>query len=379
VRAWLLLLLAGCGPSRPREVVGPFSGPTVRFAISAIIMPQSSNDFAHDLNGDRHLDNRFGNLAGAMLMTGNLTPGIDDMLGSGVLSPAIEITSDDSSLQNDLSVGARFIGASGEVGGLMGSSIIDGRLVSNDPAISHSPASADLHMPLLRSSDPIIAPSVGLYLEITFSSDGQVGAGRLNGAFVDGNWQQSAYASFLQTEASDPSWLAIDDTNRDGMISFDEFKQDDVVKNLTSPDVQLFDSPGNWAPNPDNRYKDSLSFGFAFTLVRCESGSCHDPPVHPCQDRILDGDETDIDCGGSCPNACGSESVCARNEDCLTHSCANHRCAQPTCTDGMKDGLESDVDCGDNCPACATSQACRVPADCSSGPCDSVEMTCSPS
>ncbi len=46
-----------------------------------------------------------------------------------------------------------------------------------------------------------------------------------------------------------------------------------------------------------------------------------------CQDGILNGDETDIDCGGSC-------------EDC------------PTCDDGILNGDETDIDCGGSCEDC---------------------------
>lgn len=41
----------------------------------------------------------------------------------------------------------------------------------------------------------------------------------------------------------------------------------------------------------------------------------------------------------------------------------------PTCTDGVKNGDESDVDCGGTCPRCATSKICRRDGDCLSGFC----------
>ena len=50
-----------------------------------------------------------------------------------------------------------------------------------------------------------------------------------------------------------------------------------------------------------------------------------------CDDGIQNGDETGVDCGGSCPNAC------------------------PTCDDGIQNGDETGVDCGGSCPnACPT-------------------------
>jgi hypothetical protein len=43
----------------------------------------------------------------------------------------------------------------------------------------------------------------------------------------------------------------------------------------------------------------------------------------------------------------------------------------PTCTDGLKNGDESDVDCGGSCPRCANSRTCRRDDDCVSGFCSS--------
>ncbi|HEY8380066.1 MAG TPA: hypothetical protein VIK91_26430 [Nannocystis sp.] len=42
----------------------------------------------------------------------------------------------------------------------------------------------------------------------------------------------------------------------------------------------------------------------------------------------------------------------------------------PTCDDGERNGDESDVDCGGSCPACADGKACKGPSDCQSGVCE---------
>jgi len=54
-----------------------------------------------------------------------------------------------------------------------------------------------------------------------------------------------------------------------------------------------------------------------------------------CTDGIKNGNETGIDCGGSCP-AC------------------------PTCSDGLKNGNEIEVDCGGSCPPCGNCSNIRV-------------------
>jgi hypothetical protein len=57
------------------------------------------------------------------------------------------------------------------------------------------------------------------------------------------------------------------------------------------------------------------------------------PPA--CTDGIKDGDETGVDCGGSC-NACAQCANGLTGVDC-------------TCTDGVKDGDETGIDCGGSC------------------------------
>jgi hypothetical protein len=52
----------------------------------------------------------------------------------------------------------------------------------------------------------------------------------------------------------------------DNIVDTCEVSTNSLVKNLLAPDVQLFASDGTtWAPSPDNRHKDSMSFGFGFT------------------------------------------------------------------------------------------------------------------
>ena len=65
----------------------------------------------------------------------------------------------------------------------------------------------------------------------------------------------------------------------------------------------------------------------AFYAVGVGASSSCQPPS--CTDGIQNGDETGVDCGGSCPNTC------------------------PTCTDGVQNGDEEGIDCGgSNCAPC---------------------------
>ena len=73
-----------------------------------------------------------------------------------------------------------------------------------------------------------------------------------------------------------------------------------------------------------------------------------------CGDGYKNGNETDVDCGGSC-TACPYTKACLVNSDCLGGDCSGGVCAA-TCTDTIKNGNESDVDCGGSCPKGADMQ-----------------------
>ncbi|MFO0613459.1 MAG: hypothetical protein U0414_12760 [Polyangiaceae bacterium] len=84
-------------------------------------------------------------------------------------------------------------------------------------------------------------------------------------------------------------------------------------------------------------------------------------------------------CGGG---VCSSEAKCV---ECLTgRDCASaaplclpdHHCVPATCTNLSKDGDETGIDCGGSCSRCANGLGCGVNADCASGHCEGV--VCAP-
>jgi hypothetical protein len=63
---------------------------------------------------------------------------------------------------------------------------------------------------------------------------------------------------------------------------------------------------------------------------------------------------------------------CLQDEDCDTNACdgVSHICTHAQCSDHRQDGDETDVDCGgSDCSACATGKGCKVNFDCQSGIC----------
>lgn len=95
-------------------------------------------------------------------------------------------------------------------------------------------------------------------------------------------------------------------------------------------------------------------------------------PNHTCFDRSKNGDETDIDCGGSCGKKCESEQACTQRSDCECQplGCVGNACGTWQKT-GFVNGDETDVDCGGACGVkCAGNKLCKLNRDCQSNDCN---------
>ena len=89
-----------------------------------------------------------------------------------------------------------------------------------------------------------------------------------------------------------------------------------------------------------------------------------------CTDLVKNGDESDIDCGGSCQTKCGASLKCDADSDCQSGSCSttNGRCNAPnTCADGVQNFGETCIDGGGPCSPCRLAEGCAITADCESG------------
>jgi hypothetical protein len=88
-----------------------------------------------------------------------------------------------------------------------------------------------------------------------------------------------------------------------------------------------------------------------------------------CTDDIKNGNETDVDCGGSC-GKCSVGQGCAGPSDCANGYCVGGTCLPLPCENGVKDMAETDIDCGGGtCRRCAGGRQCSADTDCASGSC----------
>jgi len=106
----------------------------------------------------------------------------------------------------------------------------------------------------------------------------------------------------------------------------------------------------------------------------CQSFACDAATTtciqNQCLDHRQDGNETDADCGGGTCQGCGYGQACLLDDDCKYQACdtLTLRCVSNQCADHRVDGNETDIDCGGiSCGPCLPGQRCGSNFDCQSG------------
>ncbi|MBI2145708.1 thrombospondin type 3 repeat-containing protein, partial [Candidatus Woesearchaeota archaeon] len=89
-----------------------------------------------------------------------------------------------------------------------------------------------------------------------------------------------------------------------------------------------------------------------------------------CSDKVRNGDEADVDCGGSCSAKCANGKSCIIQSDCKSAYCVDGVCKAGSCTDSIRNQDETGIDCGGSCTSkCDMGQGCKKAADCETGIC----------
>lgn len=353
-----LLLLAACA-TEPTDIKGPFTGPTTRFVVDSIDVPTTNSAaraYADDLDGNNTPDNQLGSLLSSLAGDDNLTTHGKDMIAAGAIASSVEIVADNFS--DDPVVSVLYRGADGEAAVAVGGSITDGKFTSNRTAWTEVPGSATLHVPAFADADPAVIEMTGMEIDLVSDLHGGF-EGWVRGVVDSDKAKHVAYLGAVQMLAARPGahmlFLRIFDKEpRDYRLSEAEFTESSLIKSLFSPDVVI------------DGHK-MLSFAFHVHLSPCASGRCASAPADPCHDRVRDGDETDVDCGGPTCGKCPEAGHCVMATDCMSNECDGTTCQAPSCTNGVRDGYETDVDCGPTCGVCAVGQQCYSDSDCGAG------------
>ncbi len=92
-------------------------------------------------------------------------------------------------------------------------------------------------------------------------------------------------------------------------------------------------------------------------VVNNASSVCGSTTVATCTDGIQNGNETGIDCGGTC-TVCPTCDDGVQNGDETGVDCGGTCSACVTCDDGIQNGDETGIDCGGSCGACTPTSSC---------------------
>jgi hypothetical protein len=272
------------------------SDPVVKhYSVAAVELPQTTADataFGVDLDGDGTVDNQLGVIFSALVSTHDATTHAADMIAAGAITSTLET-------------------------------------VDGTPRYLGTDTIENIALPIFADADPLVLPLEQVAIEL----DGDTALVR--GGIPIAAARTAAYQGVAQMMADNPAghlpFARVLDTDHDGVISTDELENSSLLSAFLVADLHDVKQ---------------LSVGFRVTL---SESSVLGMPMDACHDRVGDGDETGIDCGGSCM------------------PCPP---ATPTCTDGVRDQFESGVDCGAACPPCGSGQPCAVSADCASGTCN---------
>ena len=110
---------------------------------------------------------------------------------------------------------------------------------------------------------------------------------------------------------------------------------------------------GNGSYSVTDEFGNVLASGASFASSEATDFCVSNPAEPTCDDGIQNGDETGVDCGGSCaPCATCDDGV--QNGDETGVDCGGSCAPCATCDDGVQNGDETGVDCGGSCAPCAT-------------------------
>lgn len=284
-------------------------GTTLGYVLNSVVLPAQRTSFAIDLNGDGKVDNQFGAIVGAFAQLGFAFQANEDRaIETGKLVHLLRLQAKDASLADDPAAKATlFAGTptfpaapdfSGTGAFTIDRALREGRFLgplraadysSINPVTTSAPVSLTLQLGIFSDGELLALPIQGAHIAFRASST-QLIAGQLQGSIRDSDVRglliPALARELTHTIQADPTSSAskslealfdvggctdADNTPaqaHDLVIATCELANNSLAQSIFAPDVQIYDSAGNYAPNPTNAAKDSLSFAAGFTAVR---------------------------------------------------------------------------------------------------------------
>jgi hypothetical protein len=297
--AILIMTVCGCGGgarSLPPDIIPNWAAAKPhRFYVASLTLPSLTQDFAVDLDGDGKPDDKLAGVLDELIGTNDNNTFVDEIVAARAINAMVDIYSTDPQLGEDANAGVRWIGDAGAIGNfvsigdLAGGALHGGALSTNEVRYTQHPVGGWLALPLFSSADPTEMWLQSWQMELSRQDDGSFTA-QLQGVVRTADLGPAAYVGFLQLLRGDgePDLQAFD-LDHDGTVSLSEFETG--FQGFFAPDVHST-PPG-------------LSVAIAMRLLPCQDGNCTRPlPAPTCQDRVKNGDEVGVDCGGSVCGPC---------------------------------------------------------------------------
>ncbi len=325
---------SGGGPdSGSGEQPSTCSGTSAKaqFVFDTLTVPASKKDFAYDPTGDGSAHNQLGVL-GQILVQSQISPqtGVDEAIKAGTLVLLLEELSKDASFAVDSCAQTiMYDGASATVEQMMNgkrATLVGGNQSSFSGTLKDSgytstaqqqvktPVVLKLQVPLVSGTDALEIILTGATVSYRNATQ-QLSAGQINGVVKKADLQNSVLPGIARLltqkvqrnlgmpdtnvkildlfdtggDAGEKPACPVDPANgkapcqnlngscakaKDGQIDDCEVSTG-FLKYVLVPDVQMYDSKGNWAPNANNTLCannaaqpcDSLSVGFGFSAI----------------------------------------------------------------------------------------------------------------
>ena len=320
----------GGGSTGTSEIIMADGSQKAQYVVSRLQVPPTEKDFAIDLNGDGRIDNQLGSIISVLASEGlNAQSSMDSAVNNGDVLILVDQLSDDPNFSNDaaseigVSVGMKttpdfsgkgvFTVNSDDPRAPFYGKIVDDKFNSNAPSTSKHPTQVTLNLPFIPNAAPVALVLNGAHAQFSRNSDGTIAqtcgatgnlaCGSLQGAIKMEDVQNRiipSIATYLNTrigpnptDSSNKQILSLFDTGGtanaacngtcknpdagdrpgqcavvgDNIVDSCEVGTSQIVMGVLNADVQMFDDSGNYAPNPKNTKKDSISLGIGFTAV----------------------------------------------------------------------------------------------------------------